>query len=123
MRGLWHTGSTGISPGYGFAPEGGWARYDNVDVACADPCTIVLRMAASTSARAKSGKAGVGVQIAIGEPEEHAVIARARITDIKMDLVELQTTAAVHGTGMVLFLLLDSECEVDWFRFHSTGDH
>ena len=113
MHGLWHTGSTGISPGFGFAPEGAWARFDNVNLECGEPCSVVLRM--------KAMPRGTTVHIALGSPDH--VLGSTRVAgEATLGLVTVQLKGNVVEIGATVFLLLEGECHVDWFQFSSGVD-
>jgi hypothetical protein len=86
------------------------ARYDNVDVTCTAPCSVELHIAAAS-------RVGVGVRVAIGQPEETAVVARGWVSSTGLGLVSFGLGLALKLSGAVVFLLLDKECHVDWFRF------
>ena len=108
MHGLWRAGGTGIAPGYGFDPTGAWARYDNVVADCPGPCAVSLRMASV---------AGTRVRFALGTPTGAKIVDASIGADTSLREHVLMLKGSINVTGESLFLPLDGDCSVDYFRF------
>ena len=134
MRGLWRVGSSWIGGAEGGSKAAhypftahAWARYDNVVVDCSKDCTVEVRFRSAAKLDAFSPPAGKGrmVSIAVGAPLSGNVIATtaqpvtsASWTTLKLAAFTTTTnkwTGALHGE--TVFIMLDGECFVDYFRF------
>ena len=111
-------GSLGLFRGLGLPREApglgtrGMIIIYNVDVDCAAPCSVVLRMAAASSK-------GTRVRVAIGSPDTTSVVASAGVHTTSLGAISIKMSAAIHEQGATVFLLLSSDCTIDWFRFVS----
>jgi hypothetical protein len=116
MRGLWRMGSTGLAPGFGWGAGtgAGWARYENVDAICSPRCVVSLRM---------STVGNTTVRVAVGSPDDHAVVASGTLFAAApaakdMGIFNLTVTKEPIIVQCVnIFLLLQGEGLIDWFRF------
>ena len=112
MRGLWRTGSyciEGLALGKGFlwAPEGAWARYDNVRVT--PPCRrVVLRCK------------GHATNVSVATEAPGNVVARLSIPASLPDWTLLEAPLRVTPGSphtVTVFLLFDGPISVDYFYF------
>ena len=65
----------------------------------------------------------VSIQLAVGAPTAAHVIARTYVTNTQIRIIQMplqDPLGSLHLQKAVLFLMLGSECTVDWFRFDST---
>lgn len=133
MHGLWRTGSSWIG-----GAEGGcatchypfrtnaWARYDHVHVDCGAGCVVQLRFKSALKPDSFSPPNGTGrlLSLSVGEPSATIAKTPTPVFSTEWTLLNLTTTASsFSGTihGETIFLHLDGECFVDWFRFVPSG--
>ena len=117
MHGLWRQGSFCISGGLGasgfdFARDA-WARYDNVDIDCAAPCTFSVRYKTDAVAADKGVRT---VALALDAPAtDHAVATIAGAESAQWTTLNVTATGSIHRKSATVFLLLDGVCDIDWF--------
>jgi hypothetical protein len=130
MRGLWRTGSSWISGAEGGCPtchypfsSDAWARYDHVHTDCGAGCVVQLRFKSALRPDPFSPPNGTGrvISLSVGKPTAGAVIAKtpAPVHSAGWTVLNITTTSSFLGAlqGETIFLQLDGECFVDWFRF------
>ena len=104
-----------------------WARYDNVVADCLANCTVEVRFRSAAKPDKFSPPPGAGrtISIALGAPLAANIIATtehpvssADWTTLRLGTVKTPSNGWT-GTlrGETLFIMLDGECFVDYFRF------
>ena len=106
-----HRARLGAS-GFDFARDA-WARYDNVDIDCAAPCTFSVRYKTDAVAADKGVRT---VALALDAPAtDHAVATIAGAESAQWTTLNVTATGSIHRKSATVFLLLDGVCDIDWF--------
>ena len=128
MRGLWRVGSSWIGGSEGTAPvhfpfeASAWARYDKVFHDCdeAAGCVVQVRFRSASKPDPLSPPGLTRlIRLAVGAPlASHVVASTTAAHNTSWRHLNLTMSGgALGGGGETLFLLLDGECFVDYFRF------
>jgi len=133
MRGLWRIGASWIGGAEGgsksthfpFSSDA-WARFDKVHTECGAGCTVQVRFKSALKPDSFS-PSGLHrqVSLSVGAPLKAEIIATTPQPVVSTDwtILNLTTSASFTGSlrGETVFLLLDGECFVDYFRFVPKG--
>jgi hypothetical protein len=128
MRGLWRIGSSWIGGAEGSSKSthfqfssDAWARFDKVHTECGAGCTVQVRFKSASKPDSYSPRGTHRrISISVGAPLAAQIIATTAAPVFSTDWTMLNlTTPNFTGllTGETVFLLLDGECFVDYFRF------
>ena len=120
MSGLWRRGSCCLAGGdhtHGFVwSDAAWARFDNVNVDCPGPsCEWTIRFRSSPTTASNGSRS---LALAVDAPLQENVVARLQVPETagqEWKMVSASVPGGLVRTGAMLFLLLDGECEVDYF--------